>query len=135
MEKYLPSLISLAGVVLTIGVSLWLGLAKQRNDNKSTGNSVEINLRDDLLQLQAENKKELMEKNRQIAERDEKLERRDQQLSATQGIIFTQLETITELKIKMRELEAEVQELRAELEKFNRKVYFKPDTGEKSNES
>lgn len=134
MEKYLPSIISLVGVILTIGVSLWLGLAKQRNDNKSTGNSVEINLRDDLLQMQAENKKELTEKNKQIYERDEKLEKRDQQLTAAQGVIFTQLEKITELNITVKNLQYEVQELRAELEKFNRKVYFRPITGE-SNES
>lgn len=128
MEKYLPSIISLVGVILTIGVSLWLGLAKQKNDNKTAGNSVEVNLRDDLLQMQSDNTKQLNEKN-------ERLERRDKQLADTQGVIFTQLEKITELNITVRNLQYEVQELRAELEKFNRKVFYIRDTGEKKDES
>lgn len=135
MEKYLPSIISLVGVVLTIGVSLWLGLAKQRTDNKTAGDSAEVSLRDDLIQMQTEKNKQLELKDKQILERDERLEKRDQQLSAAQQIIFTQLEKITDLNITVRQLQSEVQELRTELEKFNRRVYYNPrEDGERRHE-
>ena len=134
MEKYIPSIISLVGVVLAIMVSLWLGLAKQRAENKNVENSIEVNLRDDLIQMQTEKNKELDAKNKQIADRDEKLEKRDQQLSAAQNIIFTQLERITELNITVRNLQSEVQELRTELDKFNRRLYY-TRSGDKPDES
>ncbi len=134
MEKYIPSIISLVGVVLAIMVSLWLGLAKQRAENKNVENSIEVNLRDDLIQMQTEKNKELDAKNKQIADRDEKLEKRDQQLSAAQNIIFTQLEKITELNITVRNLQSEVQELRTELDKFNRRLYYNRP-GDKPDES
>jgi len=136
MELYLPSIISLVGVILTISVSFWLGLAKQRTDNKTLGNSVEVNLRDDLIAMQTEKNRQLELKDKQILDRDERLERRDKQLSDAHQVIFVQLEKIAELNITIKKLQSEVQELRTELEKFNRRVYYIPrETGERRNES
>lgn len=122
---YLPAIISLAGVVATVFVNLWLGLAKQRTENRTVKVSAETELRDDLLAI-------IERHEAQIAARDKKIEEREQRIGSLQETISTQLTTITELRIAVRNLEYEVKELRAELDKFNRKVYYIPKEDDKN---
>lgn len=123
-SQYIPSIISIAGVIITVLTSLWLGLAKQRNENRVSAVSAESAFRDDLLALVERHEQQLKVKEDQLIARDAKIEKRDQQLREYQETIGMQLQTITELTIAVKKLEYEVKELRAELDKFNRKVYY-----------
>jgi hypothetical protein len=124
MENYLPLIISLAGTIITVGVSLWLGMAKQRTENKSAMQIADGAFRDDLLALNERFEKQLNQKEEQIRLRDERLELRNEQLSKAQIVIGSQLEKITDLTLTVKQLQYEVQELRAELAKFNKKVFY-----------
>lgn len=123
-SQYIPSVISIAGVIITVLTSLWLGLAKQRNENRISAVSAESAFRDDLLALVERHEQQLKVKEDQLIARDAKIEKRDQQLREYQETIGMQLQTITELTIAVKKLEYEVKELRAELDKFNKKVYY-----------
>jgi len=124
MDAYLPLVISLVGTVLTVGVSLWLGIAKQRTENKTALQQYGEAVRDDLLALNERYEKQLEQKEEQIRLRDERLEHRNEQLSAAQIVIGNQLEKITDLTLTVKQLQYEVKSLREELDKFNRKVFY-----------
>lgn len=124
MEQYLPLIISLVGTVLAAGVSLWLGIAKQRTENKNAMQIYAEGVRDDLLALNDRYEKQLEHKEEQIRLRDERLELRNDQLSKAQVIIGSQLERITDLTLTVKQLEFEVKGLREELAKFNKKVFY-----------
>lgn len=124
MDKYLPLIITLVGTILTVGVSLWLGIAKQRTDNKTALQNYGEAVRDDLLALNDRYEKQLEQKEEQIKLRDERLEKRNDQLSAAQIVIGSQLERITDLTLTVKQLEFEVKGLREELAKFNKKVFY-----------
>lgn len=146
MEKYLPSIISIAGVALTMIVSLWLGLAKQRTENKSTYSSIDATFRDDLQANIDSLQKQLESKEAQIRTRDDKLEKRDQQILDLQKVVAEQLGKLTDLTLQVKQHEYELKEkdiiiiqLKAELDKFNKKVYYireiTKSTDEEPNES
>lgn len=124
MDKYLPLIISLVGTMLTVGVSLWLGIAKQRTENKSALATADSAFRDDLLALNERYEKQLEQKEEQIRLRDERLESRNEQLSKAQIVIGSQLEKITDLTLTVKQLQFEVASLREELNKFNKKVFY-----------
>lgn len=124
MEQYLPLIISLVGTMLTIGVSLWLGIAKQRTENKSALQLADGAFRDDLLALNERYEKQLEQKEEQIRLRDERLEIRNEQISKAQIVIGSQLEKITDLTLTVKQLQFEVANLREELAKFNKKVFY-----------
>lgn len=124
MEKYLPLIISLVGTMLTVGVSLWLGIAKQKTDNKTALANADSAFRDDLLALNDRYEKEIEKKEEQIRLRDERLEKRNEQLAQAQSVIGSQLEKITDLTLTVKQLEYKVSELTAELAKFNKKVFY-----------
>lgn len=146
MDKYLPSIISIAGVALTMIVSLWLGLAKQKTDNRTATSSMDAVFRDDLQANIDSLQKQLESKEAQIKTRDDKLERKDQQINDLQKVVAEQLGKLTDLTLEAKQREYELKEkdiviiqLKAELDKFNKKVYYireitKPMEGE-SNES
>ena len=119
MINYLPSIISLAGVVVTVLVSLWLGLAKQRTENTTVKSNIEGTFRDDLIAL-------LDQKEAQLRLRDERLEKRNEQLQAAQTVISAQLEKITDLNLTVKQLEYENKQLKIQLEQFTKKVYYIP---------
>jgi ABC-type phosphate transport system auxiliary subunit len=121
---YIPLIISLVGTVLTIGVSLWLGIAKQRTENKSAMQNADSAFRDDLLALNERFEKQLNQKEEQIRLRDERLELRNDQLSKAQIVIGSQLEKITDLTLTVKQLQYEVASLREELNRFNKKVFY-----------
>lgn len=125
MDKYLPSIISLIGVMLTVGVSLWLGIAKQKTENKTVSKNVEGDLRDDLLALIDHHEKQLEQKEEQIRLRDERIEKKDAQLQAAQTVIASQLENITDLNLTVKQQTYELSQLQSELDKFNKKVFYK----------
>lgn len=124
MDKYLPLIISLVGTMLTVGVSLWLGIAKQRTENKSAMQTADSAFRDDLLALNDRYEKQIEQKEEQIRLRDERLERRNEQLAQAQVVIGSQLEKITDLTLTVKQLQYEVKSLREELDKFNKKVFY-----------
>lgn len=124
MDKYLPLIISLVGTMLTIGVSLWLGIAKQRTEDKTAMQNYGEAVRDDLLALNERFEKQLNQKEEQIRIRDERLELRNDQLSKAQIVIGSQLEKITDLTLTVKQLQYEVANLREELNKFNKKVFY-----------
>jgi len=124
MDKYLPLIISLVGTMLTIGVSLWLGIAKQRTENRTAMQNYGEAVRDDLLALNERFEKQLNQKEEQIRIRDERLELRNDQLSKAQVVIGNQLERITDLTLTVKQLQFEVHSLREELDKFNKKVFY-----------
>jgi septal ring factor EnvC (AmiA/AmiB activator) len=124
MEQYLPLIISLVGTMLTVGVSLYLGIAKQRTENKSAMQNADSAFRDDLLALNDRYEKQLEQKEEQIRLRDERLEKRNEQLAQAQTVIGAQLEKITDLTLTVKQLQYEVSELRKELDKFNKKVFY-----------
>ena len=129
---YLPLIISFAGTALTIGVSLWLGVAKQKSESKTALDTADATFRDDLLALNERYEKQIEQKEDQIRIRDERLERRNEQLAAAQAVIAAQLEKITDLTLTVKQLQYEVKSLRDELEKFNKKVFYirEPDRRE-----
>lgn len=131
MTDYLPLVISLVGTLLTVFVSLWLGIAKQRTENKTAMQNYGEAVRDDLLQMVERYEKQLQQKEDQIKLRDERLELRNDQISKAQLVIGSQLERITDLTLTVKQLEFEVKSLREELEKFNRKVFYKSTNEEK----
>lgn len=136
MDTNLPLVISFIGTILTLGISLWLGIAKQKTENKLAMANADSAFRDDLLALNDRYEKQIEQKEDQIRLRDERLERKNEQLAAAQTIIASQLEKITDLTLTVKQLQYEVQELRAELEKFNRKVFYvRDDRREKKEES
>ncbi len=124
MDKYLPLIISLVGTMLTVGVSLWLGIAKQKTENKTALQTSESAFRDDLLALNDRYEKQLEQKEEQIRLRDERLEKRNEQLAQAQVVIGSQLEKITDLTLTVKQLQYEVKALREELDKFNKKVFY-----------
>lgn len=124
---YLPLIISLAGTIITVGVSLWLGIGKQRTENKSAMQIADGAFRDDLLALNDRFEKQLSQKEEQIRLRDERLELRNEQLSKAQIVIGSQLEKITDLTLMVKQLRFEVANLSDELAKFNKKVFYIPD--------
>ncbi len=124
MDQYLPLIISLIGTVITVGVSLWLGVGKQKTENKSAMYIAEGAFRDDLLALNERYEKQLEHKEDHIRLRDERLEIRNDQLSKAQVIIGSQLEKITDLTLTVKQLQFEVASLREELNKFNKKVFY-----------
>jgi len=130
MEQYIiPALISVAGIVITVVVNLWLGIAKQKAENRAATISVETAFRDDLLALVERHEKQLQVKEEIITARDRKLEERESKINSLQEIASGQLAIITDLKIAIKNLEAEVKELRTELDKFNKKLYYvRPST-------
>lgn len=135
MDKYLPLIISLVGTVLTVGVSLWLGIAKQRTENKTALQNYGEAVRDDLLALNDRYEKQIEQKEEQIRLRDEKLEKRNDQLAAAQIVIGSQLEKITDLTLTVKQLQFEVANLREELAKFNKKVFYVSDPNNKPSEA
>lgn len=124
MNEYLPLIISLVGTMLTVGVSLYLGIAKQRTESKSALQTADSAFRDDLLALNDRYEKQIEQKEEQIRLRDERLERRNEQLQAAQTVIGTQLEKITDLTLTVKQLQYEVKRLGDELDKFNKKVFY-----------
>lgn len=132
---YLPLIISFVGTALTVGVSLWLGIAKQRTETKSALAAADASFRDDLLVLNEKYEKQLEQKEEQIRLRDERLERRNEQLAAAQAVIASQLEKITDLTLTVKQLQYEVKSLRAELDKFNRKVFYIRETEKRTTEA
>lgn len=124
MDKYLPLIISLIGTILTVGVSLWLGIAKQRTENKTALQNYGEAVRDDLLALNDRYEKQIEQKEEQIRIRDERLEKRNEQLAAAQTVIGSQLEKITDLTLTVKQLEYQVKTLTEELAKFNKKVFY-----------
>lgn len=133
MDKYLPLIISLVGTMLTVGVSLWLGIAKQKTDNKNALASADSAFRDDLLALNDRYEKEIEKKEDQIRLRDERLEKRNEQLAQAQSVIGSQLEKITDLTLTVKQLEYKVSELTAELAKFTKKVFYIRDNPDNTN--
>src|SRR5882724_10484187 len=125
---YLPLIISFAGTILKVGVGLWLGIAKQKTENKSSLTIADSAFRDDLLALNERYEKQLELKEEQIRLRDERLEKRNDQLSAAQVVIGAQLEKITDLTLQVKQLQFQVSQLSEELEKFNKKVFYIRDT-------
>lgn len=128
MDKYLPLIISLVGTMLTVGVSLWLGIGKQKTDNKTALATADSAFRDDLLALNDRYEKEIEKKEEQIRLRDERLEKRNEQLAQAQSVIGSQLEKITDLTLTVKQLEYKVSELTVELAKFNKKVFYIRET-------
>lgn len=124
MNEYLPLIISLVGTMLTVGVSLYLGIAKQRTESKSAMQNADSQFRDDLLALNDHYEKQIEQKEEQIRLRDERLERRNEQLQTAQTVISTQLEKITDLTLTVKQLQYEVKRLGDELDKFNKKVFY-----------
>lgn len=129
--EYLPSIISAVGVILTVAVSFWLGLAKQRTDNTTAKNTIEGEFREDLFALVERDDRQLVQKEEQIRARDDRIEKRETQLQTAQAIIAAQLEKITDLNLALKQLQHDKQYLTEELDKFNRKVYY---TSENKNE-
>lgn len=127
MDKYLPLIISLVGTALTVGVSLWLGIAKQKTDNKTAIHNADSAFRDDLFALNDRYEKEIEKKEEAIRIRDERLEKRNEQLAQAQAVIGSQLEKITDLTLTVKQLEYKVNELTVELAKFNNKVFYVRD--------
>ena len=113
--------------MLTVGVSLWLGIAKQKTDSKAALANADSAFRDDLFELNARYEKELEKKEDQIRLRDERLDKRNDQLAQAQLVIGTQLEKITDLTLTVKQLEYKVSELTEELAKFNKKVFYVRD--------
>ena len=131
MEQYLPSIISIAGVVLTMIVSLWLGLAKQKTDSRTATSSIDATFRDDLQANIDSLQKQIESKEQQIKTRDDKLEKKDQQINDLQKVVAEQLGKLTDLTLEAKQREYELKEkdviiiqLKAELDKFNKKVYY-----------
>ena len=124
MDQYLPLIISVVGTTLTIGVSLWLGLAKQRTENKTAMQNYGEAVRDDLLAINKGYQEQLELKEEQIRLRDQRLDLRNEQISSAQVVIGSQLEKITDLTLTVKQLQYEVRSLREELDKFNKKVFY-----------
>jgi len=115
--EYLPYIVSLITGIITVGVSLWLGIGKQKTEDRSA-------FQDDLFELLERYEKQLELKDKQIEFKDGLIDLRNKQLSDSQMIISQQLEKITELNISVRSLQNDVKELKAELDKFNKKVFY-----------
>lgn len=135
IEKYLPSLISLTGVIFTVLVSLWLGLVKQRMDTKSADFNADAGIRDDLIEINANLNTQLAQREEQIRLRDDKIDKRDQTIAQLQNVIAQQLTAITDLTLEAKQREYAIKEkdltimqLNAEIEKFTRKVYYVRET-------
>jgi chromosome segregation ATPase len=127
MTQYIiPAIISVAGIIITVAVNLWLGIAKQKAENRAAVITAESAFRDDLIALVERHEAQLQVKENQISARDNKIDELQTKINTLQEITSGQLAIITDLKIAIRNLEAEVKELRAELDKFNKKVYYIP---------
>ena len=133
LKDYLPALATIIVGVITVSANLFIGVAKQRSENKSAQTNYGDSLRDDLLaqvdkyetRLQAV-EKQLEAKDRIIEDKNRIIEAKDELLRKAYSQITDQYSTIADLNIEIRKLREEVRELRVELDRFNNKVYFVP---------
>jgi peptidoglycan hydrolase CwlO-like protein len=120
MNEYLPSLLALVGVVITVIFNYRASKIKTGLDGRSVETNAEIAFRDDLLQSIKDNEAKV-----------DKLEEKQEAMQTTISKLREENAEVRSENIKLRgendRLKKRVEEIEDEFRKIEKRVYYRPD--------